>query len=348
MITEIENRTTELNDLIALWEPAEAAQPRQRLAQAKPSGLTDAEVVKKAAKAANGAKFNHLFYSGDISDYGSDESRADLALCNILAFWTGGDAYQMERIFDQSKLGGRDKWRKRGDYRARTVAAALANVREYYSPMPEDEILVALAQAETELTDLAIDEPTSELNDGRSLEIKRLRHEIERLRLVLEIRDNPSLRQEARALISICEMLCKLSALGRQDEEGFVQLSYKTATLHLGAKGLKVAQSTLGRHARKGADVGLYEIRHTPVLLPEGSSRPMWIKTSFRPASDNLIDLLRLLASYEGPQMWGGRRIWRCPDHPTAKIDTKVSHFCKECGKAAVCVDASTGEVLKS
>lgn len=72
--------------------------------------------------AKNGEKFIALFDKGDISGYGSP-SEADQALCNILAFYTGGDMDQMDSLFRQSKLY-RDKW-DREDYRTSTIENAI-------------------------------------------------------------------------------------------------------------------------------------------------------------------------------------------------------------------------------
>jgi len=58
-------------------------------------------------------------------DHGGDWSRADFALMCRLSKLTGDDAERMERLFAQSGLAQRDKWRNRPDYRARTVASAL-------------------------------------------------------------------------------------------------------------------------------------------------------------------------------------------------------------------------------
>ena len=70
------------------------------------------DILKAAAGAKNGAAFSAL-YSGDFSAYGS-HSEADLALCNMLAFWCGGDAGKIDSLFRQSGLM-RDKWdRKTG------------------------------------------------------------------------------------------------------------------------------------------------------------------------------------------------------------------------------------------
>jgi putative DNA primase/helicase len=73
------------------------------------SVLTDEQILEKARRAKNREKFIALFDNGDISSYKSD-SEADLALMNILAFWTCCDYEQMERLFGESALAERDKW----------------------------------------------------------------------------------------------------------------------------------------------------------------------------------------------------------------------------------------------
>lgn len=84
----------------------------------------DDELINKAINAKNGAKFKKL-WQGDWSDYGS-QSEADLALCNHLHFWTGGDLESIDRLFRQSDLM-RSKWDKmhgKQTYGAMTVAKA--------------------------------------------------------------------------------------------------------------------------------------------------------------------------------------------------------------------------------
>jgi primase-polymerase (primpol)-like protein len=63
-----------------------------------PVGLEDAEVMRRAASALNGPKFTALNRAGDLAAYGGDHSAADLALCNLLVFWTQ-DRDQIDRIF---------------------------------------------------------------------------------------------------------------------------------------------------------------------------------------------------------------------------------------------------------
>jgi putative DNA primase/helicase len=100
----------------------------------EPTRLDDAAIVRKAREADNGAKFAAL-WSGDTSAYDDDESRADMALVAILAFWTQ-DADQLDRLFRASGLM-REKWGEREDYRERTIAAALALTSETYYTLPQ-------------------------------------------------------------------------------------------------------------------------------------------------------------------------------------------------------------------
>lgn len=93
--------------------------------------VSDAELLEKAMNAANGAKFQRL-WTGDTSAYPS-HSEADQALCNLLAFWTGGDEQRIERLFSQSGLV-REKWRAREDYRDRTIRTAVQDCPSYYEP----------------------------------------------------------------------------------------------------------------------------------------------------------------------------------------------------------------------
>jgi hypothetical protein len=96
--------------------------------------LFDDALLDRARKAKNGAKFSALFDRGDISDYGDDESGADQALANLLAFWTGRDFNRMESLFGRSALGRRKKWQSRPDYRQRTIDKAIDDCKEVYRP----------------------------------------------------------------------------------------------------------------------------------------------------------------------------------------------------------------------
>ncbi len=87
----------------------------------------DETIIEKCRAAENAAKFEALFDHGDVNTYhGGDDSAADLALVSMLAFYTQ-DPDQLEGIFSASALGQREKWRRRSDYRERTIRKALAD-----------------------------------------------------------------------------------------------------------------------------------------------------------------------------------------------------------------------------
>lgn len=98
--------------------------------------LNDDALLAKARTAKNRAKFCGLYDRGDTSAYAST-SEADLALCAILAFWTGGDADQIDRLFRRSRLFRQEKWDAEHfadgkSYGQATIAKAIAGTREFY------------------------------------------------------------------------------------------------------------------------------------------------------------------------------------------------------------------------
>lgn len=113
-------------------EPQRRTRPQTAVSTGGGNSLSDEEVLEKAQSAANGEKFRRL-WSGVTSGYPS-QSEADLALCNMLAFWTGGDAEQVDRLFRASGLM-RPKWdEKRGEqtYGDLTIQEAFNTTDDYY------------------------------------------------------------------------------------------------------------------------------------------------------------------------------------------------------------------------
>lgn len=97
--------------------------------------LDDAEIIDKARNCKTGYLFAAL-YEGNWQGVFPSQSEADLAFCNQLAFWTGRNAAQMDRIFRTSGLM-RPKWdQKRGSntYGQMTIGKACANCSECYEP----------------------------------------------------------------------------------------------------------------------------------------------------------------------------------------------------------------------
>lgn len=83
-----------------------------------------------------GHKIRSLYMEGKKDEYHGDDSAADLALCNYLAFLYGRDAVRMDRMFRASALY-RHKWDEyRGEltYGQMTIQKAIASTKEVYSP----------------------------------------------------------------------------------------------------------------------------------------------------------------------------------------------------------------------
>lgn len=93
--------------------------------------MDDSTVLNKMFASKNGAKIKAL-YQGDTTGYNEDDSSADMALCSHLAFWTGKNADQMERIWLASPLGSRNKTQDRKDYRDRTITTCIQGSKEVY------------------------------------------------------------------------------------------------------------------------------------------------------------------------------------------------------------------------
>ncbi|MFC5973463.1 hypothetical protein ACFPYI_19210 [Halomarina salina] len=101
-----------------------------------PSELADEDLIERAQQAANGQKFTGL-WSGSTAGYDS-HSEADMALNSMLAFWSGGDATQMDRLFRDSGLY-RSKWDEvhfadGSTYGEKTLERAIAGTSDFYTP----------------------------------------------------------------------------------------------------------------------------------------------------------------------------------------------------------------------
>ncbi|QCS44725.1 hypothetical protein [Natrinema versiforme] len=117
--------------------------------------LEDEELLEKARHASNGSKFERL-WNGNIAGYES-QSEADMALCCLLAFWTGGDQTRMDRLFRQSGLL-REKWddvhyADGSTYGEKTIERAIENTSDFYDPdAREDSNDASSSQSKTSTT----------------------------------------------------------------------------------------------------------------------------------------------------------------------------------------------------
>lgn len=191
---------------------------RDNSGQSQTLGLEDEVLLEKARSAGNGDKFDRL-WRGNISGYDS-QSEADMALCCLLAFWTGGNRLQMDRLFRQSGLI-RGKW---GDvhhadgstYGEKTLERAIAATDDFYEPPSstgETSVDAANTDTDTTLTpEGAIAEPGSEGIDRVYLEEKNdlLEARIDELEQTIanqryQIEQLTAERQQLRSIVELQE-----------------------------------------------------------------------------------------------------------------------------------------------
>ena len=140
--TEIIDQQPALDALYALLFPEKKKPtPSAPLRNGHIAAPEDDKVLDLARRASNGHKFDAL-WRGDTSGHGEDHSSADMALCNLLAFYTRDEA-QIDRLFRSSGLY-REKWDQRhyGDgrtYGEGTIRNALDFMTDSYSPRRQQE-----------------------------------------------------------------------------------------------------------------------------------------------------------------------------------------------------------------
>ncbi len=89
--------------------------------------VDDKSLLRLAMNARNGDRFAALWNGHGVGEHHSEE---DLALCSLLAFWTGRDARRIDRLFRASSLY-RPKW-DRDDYRNATIQKAIRSCRKAF------------------------------------------------------------------------------------------------------------------------------------------------------------------------------------------------------------------------
>lgn len=136
--------------------------------------MSTEDILAKARTHANGAKFIALYDNGDLSAYGNDHSAADLALCNMLAWYLGKDADKIDAAFQDSALM-RDKWLERHGnqtYGEMTIAAAIEGTQGQYDPFGAEKGATMHTNAENP------SESLSEPQKGDIFDMDVLRYEL--------------------------------------------------------------------------------------------------------------------------------------------------------------------------
>lgn len=129
----ITDMSTALQTFLDKYMLREQPQPQ---AQSKPVSTPVHVDIEKmldiARNSKSGAEFCGLYDGGDTSAYNGDDSSADLALCQMLAFYLQGDYNKIDTAFRSSALM-REKW-NREDYRSATINKAIKSCRKFYTP----------------------------------------------------------------------------------------------------------------------------------------------------------------------------------------------------------------------
>lgn len=127
---EVKPPSAELDNLLK----SNLVKLQQYSAPSAPLGMADNELIDRIRSSKVGREFDELI-SGQILTYKAngdpDHSTSDFKLCNMLAFFSGGDAQQVERVFRSSGLYRPQK----GDaYVRRTVEKACTTLSKHYEP----------------------------------------------------------------------------------------------------------------------------------------------------------------------------------------------------------------------
>lgn len=108
-----------------------------------PLNLSEAEIIRLAETSKQGEAFRAL-YSGKWDTIYTSQSEADLALCNMLAFWCRCDEELMDKIFRASGLM-REKWERKqsgSTYGRITLQKAVKSCNKIYEPKSEYHIVI--------------------------------------------------------------------------------------------------------------------------------------------------------------------------------------------------------------
>jgi hypothetical protein len=343
----IEERT---ETLATLFPPAPLAAPRP----SAPLTLDDDELLAKAFAAANGADLERLL-AGDLNGHGNDHSAADLAAASKLAFWTQDEA-QIARIIGGSALGSREKWQRRPDYRQRTIARALQRSEFYTAPGPPARSTPTGQDAPS------APDPCTEVRD----EIAKLRAENAALKRQLAEQDATidALRQvqssgarilSNRSLGPSRVMAATLATqfawrataatppgeIDAQPPPGMMRLSVAA-----GARLAGVSLKSAGTHFTALAERGIIRRKiETRLVTEDPDTGEILAKPDFRsvhfvgPANVEALtsaaavqfahDVARFTT--ERVENRGGKRVARCPDHPTAGVLREHIDRCAKC-----------------
>lgn len=141
---EFWNSLEALSSEYGFKKESEKKEKKERVIQV--TSLNDQEVLDRASSAKNGPDFDSLYAGSWEGGKYKSQSEADLSLIGALAFWTGNDSAQIERIFKTSGLYREDK----GDpYLQRTIDKVVSKNTDVWAGYKRREIEKKLDKART-------------------------------------------------------------------------------------------------------------------------------------------------------------------------------------------------------
>lgn len=142
-VKSLARRYEQTNRLYEKYFYKETASDEKTASIEEVDAWADDAIIEKAGQAANGEQFKNLWFGKWEAAYPS-QSEADLALCSLLAYWTGNDREQMDRIFRHSGLM-RDKWdEKRGKQTYGQITVETAIKKPAVIPSKKLEVISAI------------------------------------------------------------------------------------------------------------------------------------------------------------------------------------------------------------
>lgn len=337
----IEQRQYELDQLHSDVFAHKLQQPKPTFI-ADPGGslFTDDEVIERALASKSGTKFAQLFFQGDTSGNNGNDSGADMALCNLLRFFTRGDTSQMDRLFRRSALM-RDKWDKPArsgeTYGEGTIKRALPG-DVYTPPPPAPQIVFDAPQPVMDA--ITAQEGTGKCSEalgrirelelhlaGMQARVDQLEADNQRLReertWMMQVLRNPNLKGEKiTALALMFETDSKVSR--EQDRDGWVHIPRARI-----AEAAGCSESTVSTHIARLEHDGILQKRVTRGVTLQGEPiSEMHVKIS-----ETTAETMKKLADLNPDRpKHGGRRVY-CPDHPEADVIVRRTVMCADCGQ---------------
>lgn len=344
----IEERTAEIAawHARALGAPTPAAPP----VVAVPLELDDRDLLDRCL---GNPKFRRLHRDGDTSDYGGDDSAADLAHLNIVVR-NGGTPDQADRLYRESAIA-RPKWDQRrgqGTYGERTIARAFDGSVVPFAPArpaaivsPERERLAATGTDDATADALPDDVAALKamiVDLTRRVEVAERRADTAEARTEMlgrvqsttaRIVRNRRLGQERITAVALSYAFANREAAGDAGDGGLYAIPLARIAETAG-----VSEDSAGKHVKKLTEAGVLrkELRWVPerVDTDTGEILPGRHRQYIGPAEGRVVDFVEAVAALapSTPKGWGGART-ACPDHPNAGTVKRWTLHCAACDR---------------